>query len=61
MENEFGICCENCQLYWICETKWYQGEKGEKHICCKSCNSYADCLIEAVKKRVRLKKGLREG
>jgi len=32
------------------------GEKGENNICCKLCNSYADCLIEAVKKRVRLKK-----
>jgi hypothetical protein len=34
------------------------GEKGENDICCKLCNSYDDCLIESVKKRVRKKHGI---
>ena len=55
--KEFGICCEECQLYSGCETKWCRGERGEKDICCKSCNYYDDCFIEHVKRRVRLKKG----
>lgn len=53
----FGICCENCQVYGVCEIKWYRGEKGEKDICCKLCTFYDDCLIESVKKRVRKKHG----
>ena len=57
--REFGICCENCQVYGTCEIKWYRGERGEKSICCKLCNSYDDCLIENVKKKVRLKKGIK--
>jgi len=59
--REFGICCENCQLYWTCETKWYQGEKGEENICCRLCNSFVGCLIESVKKRIRKKRGIIEG
>ena len=57
--KEFGICCEACQLYWTCETKWYRGERDEKDVCCKLCNLYDDCLIKHVKNRVRLKKGIK--
>ena len=37
-------CCETCQVYWTCETKWYRGEKGEENICCPVCNYYRICL-----------------
>jgi len=37
-------CCETCQVYWTCETKWYRGEKGEENICCPVCNYYKICL-----------------
>ena len=37
-------CCETCQIYWTCETKWYRGEKGEENICCTKCNSYKICV-----------------
>jgi len=37
-------CCEKCQLYWTCETKWYRGEKGEENICCPLCNFYKVCI-----------------
>jgi hypothetical protein len=56
--KEFGICCNDCQAYGTCETKWSRGEKGEKDTCCKLCDSYDDCLIEAVKKKVRKKYGI---
>lgn len=36
-------CCETCQVYWTCETKWYRGEKGEENICCPVCNYYKTC------------------
>jgi hypothetical protein len=42
-------CCETCQVYWTCETKWYRGEKGEESICCPICNYYKVCL-DKVKK-----------
>jgi len=34
-------CCERCQVYWTCETKWY---RGEENICCPVCNFYTICL-----------------
>jgi len=37
-------CCENCQIYWTCETKWYRGEKKEENACCSRCNYYSECL-----------------
>jgi hypothetical protein len=40
-------CCETCQVYWTCETKWYRGEKGEENICCPVCNYYKVCLDKA--------------
>lgn len=43
-------CCEACQIYWTCETKWYRGEKGEENICCPICNHYVTCLNKAAGK-----------
>lgn len=37
-------CCERCQIYWTCETKWYRGERHEEDICCSTCNFYNECL-----------------
>ena len=37
-------CCENCQIYWTCETKWYRGEKNQENPCCDKCNLYPECL-----------------
>jgi hypothetical protein len=51
-------CCEKCQLYWTCETKWYRGERGEQNICCPLCNFYKICINEvggAGKKKFRRK------
>jgi len=39
-------CCESCQVYWTCETKWYRGEKGEENICCPICGYYKDCAAQ---------------
>ncbi|MBU4377080.1 MAG: hypothetical protein KKD29_06365 [Candidatus Omnitrophica bacterium] len=44
MNNEKLHCCEKCQIFWTCETKWYRGERSEENICCAACNSYRDCL-----------------
>lgn len=51
-------CCEKCQLYWTCETKWYRGERGEENICCPLCNFYKVCTneCEPVDKKVKKKK-----
>jgi len=57
-KGNFETCCESCQLYWVCETKWFRGEKGEERVCCKLCNFYPDCQIESVLNKVRLKKKL---
>ena len=37
-------CCEKCQFYWTCETKWYRGERAEENVCCPTCNYYAICV-----------------
>lgn len=37
-------CCENCQIYWTCEAKWYRGEKNQENVCCGQCNYYLECL-----------------
>ncbi|MFH1847720.1 MAG: hypothetical protein ABH825_00705 [Candidatus Omnitrophota bacterium] len=39
-------CCERCQIYWTCETKWFMGERDEKNICCGTCNFYTECLVK---------------
>jgi len=49
-------CCEKCQLYWTCETKWYRGERGEENICCPLCNFYRACINEAAPAVKKLKK-----
>lgn len=36
-------CCEKCQNYWSCETKWYRGEHNQENICCSLCNFYESC------------------
>jgi len=41
-------CCETCQVYWTCETKWYRGEKGDENVCCPVCNYYKLCLDKLV-------------
>ena len=57
-KNTFYLTIGSCQLYWVCETKWFRGEKGEGCVCCKLCNFYPDCQIESVLNKVRLKKKL---
>jgi hypothetical protein len=37
---EQHYCCERCQNYWTCETKWYKGEHGEESVCCWLCSFY---------------------
>jgi len=49
-------CCEKCQLYWTCETKWYRGERGEENICCPLCNFYKVCINEYEPADKKLKK-----
>lgn len=39
-------CCEQCQLYWTCETKWYRGERSEENTCCEICDFYVECLTD---------------
>ncbi|MBN2097610.1 MAG: hypothetical protein JW714_03925 [Candidatus Omnitrophica bacterium] len=39
-------CCERCQIYWSCDTKWYRGERHEENICCSRCNFYSECLTK---------------
>ena len=43
-------CCERCQIYWSCDTKWYRGERHEENICCERCNFYSECLAKATRK-----------
>ena len=44
-------CCESCQVYWTCETKWYRGEKGEENICCPVCSYFLACGEKAKKEK----------
>ena len=44
-------CCETCQIYWTCETKWYRGEKGEENVCCPVCNYFLVCGEKAKKEK----------
>ena len=49
-------CCEKCQNYWSCETKWYRGEHNQENICCPLCNFYQTCwapLLSASNKKVQ--------
>jgi len=48
-------CCETCQVYWTCETKWYRGEKGEENVCCPACNYFKVCTAEKSKNSKALK------
>ncbi len=43
-------CCERCQIYWTCDTKWYRGEKHQEDICCPRCNFYRECVEKLNKK-----------
>jgi len=49
MAKDNMLCCEKCQIFWTCETKWYRGERGEEDLCCPVCNFYRECL-EKIKK-----------
>lgn len=49
-------CCEKCQVYWTCETKWYRGERGEENICCPICNFYQICWGEEPSSKSKKKK-----
>ena len=53
--GDFGKCCNDCQIYWTCETKWYRGERHEVDICCPICNYYNECqrLSKEKKKKKR--------
>lgn len=55
MQNTKLNCCETCQVYWTCETKWYRGEKGEENICCPVCNYYKVCLEKQKEKEQKVK------
>ena len=48
-------CCEICQVYWTCETKWYRGEKGEENVCCPVCNYFITCGENAKKEKCEKK------
>ena len=43
-------CCEKCQVFWTCETKWYRGERNEENICCNVCNYYNECMSKLKEK-----------
>ncbi|TRZ49377.1 MAG: hypothetical protein D4S01_08680 [Dehalococcoidia bacterium] len=43
-------CCERCQFYWTCDTKWYRGERHEEDICCPRCNFFTECLSKLNRK-----------
>ncbi|MFB3896869.1 MAG: hypothetical protein ACE14V_11275 [bacterium] len=36
-------CCQRCQYYSSCITKWLRGEKGERDYCCDHCPYFAEC------------------
>jgi hypothetical protein len=48
-------CCQRCQVFWTCETKWYRGEKGEENLCCSTCNFYRECLKKSKEKKEKEK------
>jgi len=43
-------CCNKCQEYFICPTKWVRGERGEEQICCPQCRNYKKCHKKPVQK-----------
>jgi hypothetical protein len=50
-------CCEKCQNYWTCETKWHRGESNQENICCSLCNFYETCWgTNTVRSQKRIKK-----
>ena len=49
-------CCERCQIYWTCDTKWYRGERHQEDTCCERCNFYTECLAKLQKKQKQQKK-----
>lgn len=36
-------CCEQCRLFWVCEEKWFRGERHEEDICCPNCHLFYVC------------------
>jgi len=42
-------CCNDCQHYNNCKTKWLRGTKGKEQLCCPKCQDYERC-IENIKK-----------
>jgi len=39
-------CCDRCQKWFTCETKWYRGEKNIPQNCCPNCENYSKCYDE---------------
>lgn len=39
-------CCDRCQKWASCDTKWYRGEKGIPQYCCPNCENYGKCYDE---------------
>ena len=39
-------CCDRCQRWRDCETKWYRGEKRIPQTCCPNCVNYGKCYDE---------------
>lgn len=37
-------CCQKCNTWNSCDTKWVRTEKDEPNLCCSSCFGYAECL-----------------
>jgi len=37
------LCCDQCQDFANCPTRWHRGEKGEEQICCEKCSKYFSC------------------
>jgi putative secretion ATPase (PEP-CTERM system associated) len=37
-------CCNGCQHYNNCQTKWLRGSKGEEQLCCDKCQDYERCM-----------------
>ncbi|HPG58980.1 MAG TPA: hypothetical protein PKW98_14265 [Candidatus Wallbacteria bacterium] len=36
-------CCDRCQKWHDCDTKWFRGEKHIPQYCCPNCNNYGEC------------------
>jgi len=49
-------CCDRCQKWFTCETKWYRGEKKIPQTCCPNCENYSKCYDEYKKEEEKNKK-----